>query len=109
MKQGITSSRTLPIWIQLARIGKDLPPGRRQMSFLFGAPKPLGTISYRSISGIPWGFECDGGFDYDWAALRQPGQLFAGARAADRSREVALRLARDEPQRILRGLVYSKR
>jgi len=79
------------------------PENERQMSFLLGRPGLMGDLFAPSVQAFLAGLMLLAGLIL-LAACANLGNLFA-ARAADRSREVALRLALGSSRkRILRGL-----
>jgi predicted permease len=81
---------------------KTYPENERQMSFLLGRPGLMGDLFAPSVQAFLAGLMLLAGLIL-LAACANLGSLFA-ARAADRSREVALRLALGSSrQRILRG------
>jgi len=82
---------------------KTYPENERQMSFLLGRPGLMGDLFAPSVQAFLAGLMLLAGLIL-LAACANLGNLFA-ARAADRSREVALRLALGSSRkRILRGL-----
>src|SRR5207245_5968346 len=82
---------------------KTYPENERQMSFLLGRPGLMGDLFAPSVQAFLAGLMLLAGLIL-LAACANLGSLFA-ARAADRSREVALRLALGSSRkRILRGL-----
>jgi len=104
LKQGITSAQATA---DLDSIGsyleKTYPQDERQMSFLLARPSLLGDQFIGPFQAFLGGLMLLAGLIL-LAACANLGSLFA-ARAADRSREVALRLALGSSrQRILRGL-----
>jgi predicted permease len=104
LKAGVTAAQATA---DLNAIGsylqKTYPKDERQMNFLLGRPGLLGDQFSRPLQAFLAGLMLLAGLIL-LAACANLGSLFA-ARAADRSREIALRLALGSSRkRILRGL-----
>ena len=104
LKAGVTPSQAIADLNSIgAYLEKTYPKDERQMSFLLGRPGLLGDQFSRPFQAFFAGLMLLAGLIL-LAACANLGSLFA-ARAADRSREIALRLALGSSRnRILRGL-----
>jgi len=104
LKPGVTPAQATADLNSIASyLGKTYPKDERQTSFLLGSPSLLGDQFGRPFEAFFAGLMLLAGLIL-LAACANLGSLFA-ARAADRSREVALRLALGSSRkRILSGL-----
>jgi ABC-type antimicrobial peptide transport system permease subunit len=104
LKAGVTPAQaTADLNLIGSYLEKTYPKDERQMSFSTDAPKSFGRSVWPAVQAFLAGLMLLAGLIL-LAACANLGSLFA-ARAADRSREIALRLALGSSRkRILRGL-----